>query len=145
LPLAAAARIAQMGRSVVRLAGERCCPHGGTTLKLIEPLREPGTPGAKVGQTAEFEPAQASRQRDVAHMNRGSDIQLALEPVITRDELFVVTVPKLGVAQRFRPANGLPAECNAGIRKTLSQGLLAQCLPPRFAFGGNQLAPLVQR
>ena len=103
-----------MCRSVVRLAGERGCPHGGTTLKLIEPLREPGTPGAKVGQTAEFEPAQASRQRDVAHMNRGSDIQLALEPVITRDELFVVTVPKLGVAQRFRPANGLPAECNRG-------------------------------
>ena len=127
--------------SVVCLAREWGGSHGGPLPKLIEPIREPGPSVTKVREVAELEPVQAGSERNMSHMDGVGDIELALQPVITGDELLDVPVPERRVAQPFRTAHGLPAKVNAGIGKALSQGLLTQCAPPGFAMGGISLRP----
>jgi hypothetical protein len=78
-------------------------------------------------------------------VNRGRDIKLALQPVIASYQLFDISVPKSSVAQRFRSANGLPPNSNAGIGETLSQRLFTQRPPSRLAVCRDQLAALVRR
>lgn len=97
----------------MRLAGEWSGPHGGAIPKFIEPVRESGSSVTKAQQLTELEPIEAGSQRNMAHMDGGRDIQLALQPVISSGELFDVSVSELRVAQRLRSANGLPPDRNA--------------------------------